>query len=44
MAKSSSKGIIIALVVLVALAALIRIFATPLYDMFLSFHGRPGGH
>ena len=40
MARSSNKGIIITLVVLVALAALIRMFATPLYDMLLSIHGR----
>jgi hypothetical protein len=44
MAKSSSTGVIITLVVLVALAVVIRIFATPLYDMLLSMHGRRGGH
>ena len=43
MAKSR-KGVIIALVVFVALAAIIRIFSEPLYDMLLSLHGRPAGH
>jgi hypothetical protein len=44
MARSSNKGIIIALGVLVVLAVVIRIFSEPLYDMLLSLHGRPPAH
>lgn len=39
MARSSNKGIIIALVVLVAAAVLIKIFGAPLYDMLREMHG-----
>jgi hypothetical protein len=39
------SGILIALVVFVVLAAVIRIFGSPLYDMLLKMHGRaPAGH
>jgi hypothetical protein len=43
MAKRRS-GILIALVVFVVVAAVIRFYSGPLYDMLLSMHGRPGGH
>jgi hypothetical protein len=38
------SGILIALVVFVVLAAVIRFYSDPLYDIFLRMHGRPGGH
>ena len=39
------SGILIAVIVFVVLAAVIRIFGSPLYDMLLRMHGRgPGGH
>ena len=38
------SGIIIALVVFVVLAGVIRFYSGPLYDMLLRMHGRPGGH
>jgi hypothetical protein len=38
------RSIFIALVIFIVLAAVIRFFGSPLYDMLLSLHGRPAGH
>lgn len=39
------RGIVIALVVFVVLAVVIRIFGGPLWDTFIRLHGgSPGGH
>jgi hypothetical protein len=43
MAKSPRTGVIVAIVVFVVLAIVIRIYSEPLYDMLLSLHGRPAG-
>ena len=43
MARGSNRGIIIGLVVLVAIALLVRLYGAPIYDMFLEMHGRGGG-
>jgi len=37
-------GILIALVVFVVVAAVIRLYSGPLYDMLVRMHGRPAGH
>ena len=39
----SNRGILIALAVFIVIAAIIRFFGDPLYDLLLSLHGRPGG-
>jgi hypothetical protein len=43
MARGSNKGIIIGLLVLVAIALLVRVYGAPIYDMLLDMHGRGGG-
>jgi hypothetical protein len=43
MARSGNRGVLIALAVFVALAALIRVFGEPLFDLFISMHGGGGG-
>ena len=43
MARGSNRGIIIGLVVLVAIALIIKVYGAPIYDMFLEMHGRGGG-
>ena len=43
MPKSSRKGVIITLLILVALAVIVRIYSAPLYDLLLRLHGRGGG-
>jgi hypothetical protein len=43
MARGSNRGIIIGLVVLVAIALLVRLYGAPIYDMFLEMHGSGGG-
>jgi cytochrome c oxidase assembly protein Cox11 len=43
MAQGSNRGIVIALLVLVAVAIAIKVFGGPLYDMFLRLHGGGGG-
>ena len=43
MARGSNRGIIIGLLVLVAIALLIKVYGAPIYDMFLEMHGRGGG-
>ena len=43
MSRGSNKGIIIGLLVLVAIAVLIKVYGAPIYDMFLEMHGRGGG-
>ena len=37
------SGVLVALVVFVVVAVVIRIFGSPLYDMLLRMHGRGGG-
>ena len=44
MAKSPRTGVIVAVLVFVVLAVVIRVYSEPLYDMLLSLHGRPAGH
>jgi hypothetical protein len=39
----SNRGILIALIVFVVIAAVVRFFGEPLYDMLVSLHGRPPG-
>lgn len=43
MAKSPRTGVIVAVLVFVVLAVVIRVYSEPLYDMLLSLHGRPAG-
>lgn len=43
MAKSVGTGVIIAIVVFILIAAAIRMFGGPLYDMLVEMHGG-GGH
>jgi len=43
MARGSNKGIVVGLIVLVAIAVVIKIFGSPLYQMLLEMHGRGGG-
>ena len=43
MARGSNKGIIIGLLVLVAIAVVVKVYGAPIYDMFLEMHGRGGG-
>jgi hypothetical protein len=42
MARGSNRGIVIALLVLVAVAVAIKLFGGPLYETLLRLHG-PGG-
>ena len=44
MAKSPPTGLIVAIVIFVVLAIVIRIYSEPLYDMLVSLHGPPAGH
>ena len=43
MSKKSNTGVIIAVVVLVLVAAAIRLFGGPLYETLLRLHGPAGG-
>ena len=44
MAKSPRIGVIVALLVFVVIAIIVRIYSEPLYDMLQSLHGPPAGH
>lgn len=45
MAGKRNTGILVALIVFVALAVVIRIFGGPLWDTFIRLHGgSPAGH
>ena len=43
MGTRSNRSILIAIVLFVVVAAAIRFFGGPLYDVLLSLHGRGGG-
>jgi hypothetical protein len=43
MSKKSNTGVIIAIVVLVLVAAALRLFGGPLYETLLRLHGPAGG-
>jgi hypothetical protein len=43
MARGSNNGIIIGLLVLVAIAVIVKVYGAPIYEMFLEMHGRGGG-